>query len=199
MITNESPYREGHIYGLLLTSGSKYVGDFGGNMMDLSFSINGADSLAPFHSLFPLHSVPSVDSNGDLKYTRLSLNVMKGQFAHKYSSIGVQLVSECEWQMSRDWLYRSPISSTAFLGDFKWERECPKVNWDLTTYNTFLNAVLSKQTSPYVNMTLMNPDPMNLWSADEIEGNTKHTNHLVHPSVELRFACSGENWGSASG
>ena len=37
MITNESPYREGHIYGLLLTSGSKYVGDFGGNMMDLSF------------------------------------------------------------------------------------------------------------------------------------------------------------------
>ena len=185
MITNESPYREGHIYGLLLTSGSKYAGDFGGNMMDLSFSINGADSLAPFHSLVPLHDVPSVDSNGDLKYTRLSLNVMKGQFAHKYSSIGVQLVSECEWQMSRDWLYRSPISSTAFLGDFKWERECPKVNWDLTTYNTFLNAVLSKQTSPYVNMTLMNPDPMNLWSADEIEGNTKHTNHLVHPSVEF--------------
>ena len=26
---------------------------------------------------------------------------------------------------------------------------------------------------------------MNLWSADEIEGNTKHTNNLVHPSVEL--------------
>ena len=45
--------------------------------------------------------------------------------------------------------------------------------------------MLSKQTSPYVNMTLMNPDPMNLWSADEIEGNTKHTNHLVHPSVEF--------------
>ena len=114
MITNESPYREGHIYGLLLTSGSKYVGDFGGNMMDLSFSINGADSLAPFHSLFPLHDVPSVVYNVVLKYTRLSLNVMKGLFAHKYSSIGVQLVSECEWQMSRDWLYRSPISSAAF-------------------------------------------------------------------------------------
>ncbi|CAL6391783.1 unnamed protein product [Bathycoccus prasinos] len=184
VITNESPYREGHIYGLLLTSGAQYTGDFGGNMMDLSFTINGADSLAPFHSLVPLHDVPSVDSNGDLKYTRLSLNVMKGQFAHTYFSIGVQLVSECEWEMSRDWLYRSPISSTAFLGNFTWERECPKVNWGKTTYNNYLNTVVSKESSPYINITLMNPDPMNLWSKD-IGENNGATDHLVHPNVEF--------------
>ena len=184
VITNESPYREGHIYGLLLTSGAQYTGDFGGNMMDLSFTINGADSLAPFHSLVPLHDVPSVDSNGDLKYTRLSLNVMKGQFAHTYFSIGVQLVSECEWEMSRDWLYRSPISSTAFLGNFTWERECPKVNWGKTTYNNYLNTVVSKESSPYINITLMNPDPMNLWSKD-IGNNNGATDHLVHPNVEF--------------
>ncbi|CAL6288116.1 unnamed protein product [Bathycoccus prasinos] len=185
VITNESPYREGHIYGLLLTSGEQYTGDFGGNMMDLSITLNGADSLAPFHSLVPLHDVPSVDKNGDLKYTRLSLNVMKGQFAQQYSSIGVQLVSECEWTMSRDILYRPPISSTAFLGDFKWERECPKVEWGVTTYNTYLNTLVSKKTSPYINVTLMNPDPLSLWSADYKKGDLDKTNHLVHPNVEF--------------
>ena len=154
-------------------------------MMDLSFTLNGADSLAPFHSLVPLHDVPSVDKNGDLKYTRLSLNVMKGQFAQQYSSIGVQLVSECEWTMSRDILYRPPISSTAFLGDFKWERECPKVEWGVTTYNTYLNTLVSKKTSPYINVTLMNPDPLNLWSADYKKGDLEKTNHLVHPNVEF--------------
>ena len=184
VITNESPYREGHSYGLLLTSGSSYTGDFGGNMMDLSFTLNGAATLAPFQSLVPLQNIPSVDSDGKLKHTRLSLNVLKGQFSQSYSSIGVQLVSECEWGLS-DYLYRSPISSTAYLGDFKWERECPKVNWDLTTYNTYLNAVISKETSPYVNITLMNPDPLNLWSSDFVEGNLQKTNHLVHPNVEF--------------
>jgi hypothetical protein len=29
-----------------------------------------------------------------------------------------------------------------------------------------------------------NPDPMNLWSADEIDGDTSGTNHLVHENVE---------------
>ena len=184
VITNESPYREGHIYGLLLTSGKQYSGDFGGNMMDLSFTLNGVPSIAPFQSLVPLHDIPSVDTNGNLKYTRLSLNIQKGQFSQKYSSIGVQLVSECEWKMSRDWLYRSPISSTAFLGDFKWERKCPKVDWDPNVLNRYLNYVMSKETSPYVNMTLMNPDPMNLWSKD-IGNNNGATNHLVHPNVEF--------------
>ena len=109
---------------------------------------------------------------------------MKGQFAHTYFSIGVQLVSECEWEMSRDWLYRSPISSTAFLGNFTWERECPKVNWGKTTYNNYLNTVVSKESSPYINITLMNPDPMNLWSKD-IGNNNGATDHLVHPNVEF--------------
>ena len=121
IITNESPFREGHIYGLQLISGSKFNGDFGGNMLDLSFTVNGADTLAPYQSLVPLHDIPSVDANGNLKHTRLSLNVAKGKFAQSYSSVGVQLVSQCEWELSRDILYRSPISSSAYLGDFKWE------------------------------------------------------------------------------
>ena len=185
IITNESPYRESHIYGLQLISGSQHTGDFGGNMLDLSFTVNGVPNLAPFQQLVPLHDVPSVDDNGNLKYTRLSLNIQKGKFSQKYSSIGVELVSECEWTMSRDILYRSPISSKAYLGDFKWERECPKVGWDATTYNTYLNTLVSKKTSPYINITLMNPDPLNLWSADYVDGNLKKTNHLVHPNVEF--------------
>ena len=183
IITNESPFREGHIYGLQLISGSEFNGDFGGNMLDLSFAVNGADTLAPYQSLVPLHDIPSVDANGNLKHTRLSLNIAKGKFAQSYSSVGVQLVSECEWALSRDILYRSPISSSAYLGDFKWERECPKVMWDETTYNTYLNTMISKNTSPLINMTLLNPDPLNLWSADYVEGDSKKTNHLVHPSV----------------
>ena len=183
IITNESPFREGHIYGLQLISGSKFNGDFGGNMLDLSFTVNGADTLAPYQSLVPLHDIPSVDANGNLKHTRLSLNVAKGKFAQSYSSVGVQLVSQCEWELSRDILYRSPISSSAYLGDFKWERECPKVTWDETTYNTYLNTIISKNTSPFINVTLLNPDPLNLWSADYVEGDSKKTNHLVHPSV----------------
>ena len=35
------------------------------------------------------------------------------------------------------------------------------------------------------NVTLMNPDPMNLWSNDHINGDTKGTNHLVHENVEF--------------
>jgi hypothetical protein len=183
IITNESPYRESHIYGLQLISGSQHTGDLGGNMLDLSFTINGVPNLAPFQQLVSLHDVPSVDDNGNLKYTRLSLNIQRGKFSQEYSSIGVELVSECEWTMSRDILYRSPISSKAYLGDFKWERECPKVEWDATTYNTYLNTLVSKKTSPYINITLMNPDPLNLWSADFVEGDLKKTNHLVHPNV----------------
>ena len=142
IITNESPYRESHIYGLQLISGSQHTGDFGGNMLDLSFTVNGVPNLAPFQQLVPLHDVPSVDDNGNLKYTRLSLNIQKGKFSQKYSSIGVELVSECEWTMSRDILYRSPISSKAYLGDFKWERECPKVGWDATTSVSYTHLTL---------------------------------------------------------
>ena len=42
----------------------------------------------------------------------------------------------------------------------------------------------------------MNPDPMNLWSNDHIDGDTKGTNHLVHENVEfVRFAISKAwNW-----
>jgi len=164
-------------------------------MMDLSFSINGVPSLAPLHSLVPLHDVPSVDSNGDLKHTRLSMNVMKGQFAQKYTSIGVQLVSECEWEMSRDWLYRSPISSTAFLGDFKWERKCPKVQWDESTINKYLFFTASKENSNTMSMTLLNPDPLNLWTSDFVTGDTKGTNHLVHSDVayvRIQWRTAGE-------
>jgi len=185
IITNASPFREGHIYGLQLISGSEFNGDFGGNMLDLSFTINGVNTIAPYQSLVPLHDIPSVDANGNLKHTRLSLNIAKGKFAHSYSSVGVQLVSECEWALSRDILYRSPISSSAYLEDFKWERECPKVMWDETTYNTYLNTIISKNTSPFINVTLLNPDPLNLWSADHVKGDLKKTNHLVHPNVEF--------------
>ena len=48
----------------------------------------------------PLDSINSVNSDGDLIHTVMTLRVDKGAFADKYTDIGVQLVSECEWSMS---------------------------------------------------------------------------------------------------
>ena len=98
IITNESPYRESHIYGLQLISGSQYTGDFGGNMLVI-IHINGVPNLLRSNSWSCLTYLRLTTTN--LKYTRLSLNIQKGSFP-KYSSIGVELVSECEWTMSRD-------------------------------------------------------------------------------------------------
>tara|TARA_B100000519_G_scaffold65510_1_gene55648 strand:- start:2026 stop:3219 length:1194 start_codon:yes stop_codon:yes gene_type:complete len=82
-------------------------------------------------------------------------------------------------------MYREALSSTTFLGDFKWEKECPKVTWNDATYNTYLNYVASKEKSPYMNLTVTNPDPLNLWSSDWVDGNSKKTNHLVHKNVQF--------------
>jgi hypothetical protein len=186
IITNESPYRETVNYGLMVMRGEQYVGDFGGNMLDLKFRING-EYVRPYGEMLPLRNIESVDNEGNLKYTRLALEIEKGRFGDEYTSIGLKLVSECESDMARNTaLYRDPLASNdAFLGDFKWERECPKVDWDVTTYNRFLHYTASKNTGSYVNMTLLNPDPLNLWSKDYKEGDTKKTNHLVHPHLEF--------------
>ena len=187
-ITNESPYREGQIFGLLLTSGSSYSGDFSGNMKDLNFIVNGNDKMSPFGDLFNLHDIPSTDDgtmSGNLINSVVSLRIERGAMAHSYESIGLTLISECEWALSRNQIYRSPIQHTAYLGDITWQKKCPPVTWDEGTWNTYANYVASKETSNLFNVTLMNPDPMNLWSMDEIDGDTKGTNHLVHENVEF--------------
>ena len=74
-----------------------------------------------------------------------------------------------------------PQRSSAILNG---SASAQKVDWDPNVLNRYLNYVMSKETSPYVNMTLMNPDPMNLWSKD-IGNNNGATNHLVHPNVEF--------------
>ena len=134
--------------------------------MDLGFKINGDPSLRPLGDAFPLYKLRSEDASGHLQNTRLNLEISKGKLEHKYSSIGVQVVSACEWDLSLDWIYREPISDEAFLGDFKWERKCPRVTWDKTTYAKFATFVASKENPPFMNFTLMNPDPMNLWTRD---------------------------------
>ena len=114
LITNDSPYQEAHIYGLLLTSGDTTESTFsGGNMLDLKFSINGDAKFRPFGDLMRLNDIPSTDSNGDLINTKLTLRVDKGDLSNEYKGVQLKLVSECEWQMSRDLLYRDPISSTS--------------------------------------------------------------------------------------
>ena len=187
-ITNESPYRESQIFGLLLTSGSSYTGDTYGNMKDLNFIINGNDKISPMGDLFHLHDIPSTDDgsmSGNLVNSVVSLRIDRGAMSHAYESIGLTLISECEWMLSRDQLYRAPISHTAYLGDIKWEKKCPSVTWDEGTWNTYANYIASTETSNLFNVTLMNPDPMNLWSNDHINGDTKGTNHLVHENVEF--------------
>ncbi|CAL6300661.1 unnamed protein product [Bathycoccus prasinos] len=187
-ITNESPYREGQIFGLLLASGSNYTGDTYGNMKDLNFIINGNDKMSPMGDLFHLHDIPATDDgsmSGNLVNSVVSLRIERGAMAHSYESIGLTLISECEWALSRSQIYRAPISHTAHLGDIKWEKKCPSVTWDEGTWNTYANYVASTETSNLFNMTLMNPDPMNLWSDDYVDGDTKGTNHLVHEDVQF--------------
>jgi len=191
-ITNESPYREAQIYGLLLTTSSKMTNSstfaFGDNMMDLKFSINGGDDgLRPFGDVLALHDVPSVYPNTQqLVHSKVSLAISRGQFSNEYTGIGMKLVSECEWTLSRDWLYRDPISSEAFgdLSHFKWERECPKITWDPTTYNKYLNFFASKNTEKTMKLTVLNPDPLNLWKASMGAEGGRY-DYLVHPNVEF--------------
>jgi hypothetical protein len=205
IITNESPYRETLNYALALTSGTSYRGSFAGNTIGLGFTINGNPDMRPLGDVFPLYKLRSEDASGYVQDTILSLEISKGKLEHKYSSSGVQIVSACEWDLSLDWIYRDPISDEAFLGDFKWERKCPRVTWDKTTYAKFATFVASKQNPPFM-VTLMNPDPMNLWtrdrwnesgvskmkdgkdpdpSADQNEGWKSDKNHLVHPEVQF--------------
>ena len=101
--------------------------------------------FAPARRRLPLYKLRSEDASGDLLDTILSLEISKGKFEHKYSSIGVQIVSACEWDLSLDWIYSDPISDEDFLGDFKWERKCPRVTWDKTTYAKFATFVASKE------------------------------------------------------
>jgi surface protein len=123
--------------------------------------------------------------SGNLVNSVVSLRIERGAMAHSYESIGLTLISECEWALSRSQIYRAPISHTAHLGDIKWEKKCPSVTWDEGTWNTYANYVASTETSNLFNVTLMNPDPMNLWSDDYVDGDTKGTNHLVHEDVQF--------------
>ena len=172
IITNDSPYREGHIYGLLLTSTETNGGSSfsGGNMLDLKFSINGDNTkLRPFGDLLPLHDVPSTDDTGNSINTKLTLSVEKGNLSNEYAGIFLKLVSECEWQMSRDLLYRDPISDAYSLDDIKWQRECPEIAWDETTVNKYLYYIASGATSDVLDVSVMNPNPLNIWTSDKYE------------------------------
>jgi len=193
LITNDSPYQEAHIYGLLLTSGDTTESTFsGGNMLDLKFSINGDAKFRPFGDLMHLNDIPSTDSNGDLINTKLTLRVDKGDLSNEYKGIQLKLVSECEWQMSRDLLYRDPISSTSPLDDITWQRECPQISWDETTMNKYLYYRASEATSDVLDLKVMNPNPLNIWTSDKYDNsNTQRMgwdvdkDHLVHPNVEF--------------
>jgi len=196
-ITNNSPYRESHIYGMLLTSSESYTGDYL-DWANTGFVVNGAWGMRPFGDIVTLHDVPSKDEKtGALKHTKLSLAVEKSPLLNEYdSNIAVKLVSECEWQMSRDLLYRNPLeSNTANLGKFAWERECPKVAWGTDTYNKFLNHLASAESGHEMKLTVTNPDPTNLWTKDKYADGAKkmtlnpgfdtNKDPFVHPNVQF--------------
>ena len=158
VITNDSPFRNSQIFGLLLTSGTSYSGDNAGNMKDLNFIVNGNNRFSTFGDLFPLHDIPSVDDNGELINSVMTLRIERVSTAHTYKSIGVTLSSECEWKLSRgERLYRDPIEHTAYRGDIIWERKCPSVTWDETTWNTYAYYIAPSETSELFKVTLMNP------------------------------------------
>lgn len=162
-------------------------------MLDLKFSINGDNTkLRPFGDLLPLHDVPSTDDTGNSINTKLTLSVEKGNLSNEYAGIFLKLVSECEWQMSRDLLYRDPISDAYSLDDIKWQRECPEIAWDETTVNKYLYYIASVATSDVLDVSVMNPNPLNIWTSDKYEASDTvrggwdvNKDHLVHPNVEF--------------
>ena len=184
VIENQTPYRESAAFGLIVVADDAYSGDVGGNANDLTFKVNG-NTLPAFGGMYALNDIPSVDDSDALVQSVMTLRVTKGADSHSYSHLSVELVSECEFNIGS--LYRDPISSTAALdgtGTITWERVCPPVTWSETTWNNYVDYTVSSTSSEYFNVTVTNPDPMNLWSADAIDGDTSGTNHLVHPNVE---------------
>ena len=184
VIENQTPYRESAAFGLIVVADDAYSGDVGGNANDLTFKVNG-NTLPAFGGMYALNDIPSVDDSDALVQSVMTLRVTKGADSHSYSHLSVELVSECEFNIGS--LYRDPISSTATLdgtGTITWERVCPPVTWSKTTWDNYADYTVSSTSSEYFNVTVTNPDPMNLWSADAIDGDTSGTNHLVHPNVE---------------
>jgi hypothetical protein len=91
-------------------------------MKDLNFKINGIDMGNAMGDLFSLHDIPATDDGlkgGSLVNSVVSLRIDRGAMAHSYESIGLKLISECEWMM-RPRIYRAPISHTAYLGNIAW-------------------------------------------------------------------------------
>jgi hypothetical protein len=94
--------------------------------------------------------------------------------------------------MSRDLLYRDPISDAYSLDDIKWQRECPEIAWDETTVNKYLYYIASGATSDVLDVSVMNPNPLNIWTSDKYNASDTvrggwdvNKDHLVHPNVEF--------------
>ena len=95
----------------------------------------------------------------------MTLRVTKGAEFHSYSHLSVELVSECEFNF--DSLYRDPITSTAAL-----DGTGTNVGARVSSGNLVGNYVeqlcvdytVSSTSSEYLNVTVTNPDLMNLWS-----------------------------------
>ena len=115
-----------------------------------------------------LYDVPSVDPNSadDLSESF--------DFGHHAWSIVVQV--QVNWNLSRLCLrvqngpkldFRPTISSPSnHLGEggiIEWERECQKIAWSKGTENNFENFVVSRSKNENVKLTVINPDPLNLW------------------------------------
>ena len=112
---------------------------------------------------FSLNKIKSVDEAGNLKHSVLSLNIERGNFEHSYSGIGVKIVSACEWAMDSDWMYREPISDSSSFAILSGNANV------LESLGTRLHTTNSPPLSrvekpPFMNITLMNPEPMNLWT-----------------------------------
>ena len=112
-ITNESPYRESQIFGLLLTSGSSYTGYTYGNMKDLNFIIDGNDKISPMGDLFHLHDIPSTDDgsmSGNLVNSVVSLRIDRGANVTRLRKHWFNV----NQRMRMDVISRSTLSRTDF-------------------------------------------------------------------------------------
>ena len=98
VIENQTPYRESAAFGLIVVADDAYSRTLAGTN-DLTFH-EWWNTLPAFGGMYTLNDIPSVDDNGDLVHSVMTLRVTKGADSNSYSHLALKLVSECEFNIS---------------------------------------------------------------------------------------------------
>ena len=76
------------------------------------------------------------------------------------------------------------------FGAVRWEKSCPKVEFDRGVVNNFKTKLVTLEKNREVDVTLINPDPFSLWKAGA-HAAEEYVNHDLR-YVRLQYRRAGE-------